>query len=146
MNRPCQHDLGEIDQPDPWQIPGRRYLERAYSPLPAGARREGKNRTVNKELDYFAGFLKWCRREKKIDIPEIHYEIERNSRKNEDSRRAVSAVIPVSTSSAATASRPTVIRLWRIWPATSFLHSNVSRGKRRQEGLDGAIPCILEPQ
>jgi len=33
-----------------------------------------KNRTVNKELDYFAGFLKWCRREKKIDIPAIHYE------------------------------------------------------------------------
>jgi hypothetical protein len=25
-------------------------------------------------------------------------------------------------------------------------YSNVSRGKRRQEGLDDAIPCILEPQ
>ena len=25
-------------------------------------------------------------------------------------------------------------------------YSNVSRGKRRQEGLDNAIPCILEPQ
>ncbi len=33
-----------------------------------------KNRTVNKELDYFSGFLKWCRRERKIDIPGIHYE------------------------------------------------------------------------
>ena len=25
-------------------------------------------------------------------------------------------------------------------------YSNVSRGKRQQEGLDDAIPCILEPQ
>jgi hypothetical protein len=25
-------------------------------------------------------------------------------------------------------------------------YSNVSRGKRRQEGLDNAIPCIIEPQ
>lgn len=33
-----------------------------------------KNRTINKELDYFSGFLKWCRREKRIDIPAIHYE------------------------------------------------------------------------
>ena len=31
----------------------------------------------------------------------------------------------------------------------SFLpgyYSNVSRGKRQQEGIDDAIPCILEPQ
>ena len=25
-------------------------------------------------------------------------------------------------------------------------YSNVSRGKRQQEGIDDAIPCILEPQ
>ncbi len=25
-------------------------------------------------------------------------------------------------------------------------YRNVSRGKRQQEGLDDAIPCILEPQ
>lgn len=33
-----------------------------------------KNRTVNKELDYFSGFLKWCRREKKIVVARIEYE------------------------------------------------------------------------
>lgn len=33
-----------------------------------------KNRTINKELDYFSGFLKWCRREKKIDVDRIEYE------------------------------------------------------------------------
>lgn len=33
-----------------------------------------KNRTVNKELDYFSGFLKWCRREKRIEISPILYE------------------------------------------------------------------------
>jgi integrase len=33
-----------------------------------------KNRTVNKELDYFSGFLKWCRRERKIPIPRVDYE------------------------------------------------------------------------
>ena len=110
--------------------------------------------------------------------------------------------IPVSISSAVTVYLPTMIRPWRIWPATSsghpspksgcstwikrgrsFIHpktarqqrtsrrwngwprcvrtypnwgeqmvryygyySNVSRGKRQQEGLDDAIPCILEPQ
>lgn len=26
-----------------------------------------KNRTINKELDYFSGFLRWCRRERKMD-------------------------------------------------------------------------------
>jgi integrase len=34
----------------------------------------GKNRATNKELDYFKGFLKWCRREKKIEIQKIEYE------------------------------------------------------------------------
>ncbi len=33
-----------------------------------------KNRTINKELDYFGGFLKYLRREKKIDIARIDYE------------------------------------------------------------------------
>lgn len=29
------------------------------------------NRTVNKEMDYFGGFLRWCREEKEIPIPKI---------------------------------------------------------------------------
>lgn len=29
------------------------------------------NRTINKELDYFRGFLRWCRKEKKIDVARI---------------------------------------------------------------------------
>lgn len=33
-----------------------------------------KNRTVNKEMAYFMGFLKWCRSEHKIKIPEFRYE------------------------------------------------------------------------
>lgn len=33
-----------------------------------------KNRTINKELDYFSGFLRWCRRERKIEIPAISYD------------------------------------------------------------------------
>jgi len=33
-----------------------------------------KNRTVNKEIAYFMGFLKWCRSEHKIRIPEFRYE------------------------------------------------------------------------
>lgn len=32
------------------------------------------NRTANKELDYFNGFLRWCRREKKLQIDRILYE------------------------------------------------------------------------
>jgi len=32
------------------------------------------NRTINKELDYFSGFLTWCRREKKIALERIQYE------------------------------------------------------------------------
>ena len=32
------------------------------------------NRTINKELDYFSGFLRWLRREKKIEIPRIDYD------------------------------------------------------------------------
>ena len=32
------------------------------------------NRTVNKELNYFSGFLRWCRREKKLDIPRVDYD------------------------------------------------------------------------
>lgn len=32
------------------------------------------NRTINKELDYFSGFLRWCRREKKMDVPRILYD------------------------------------------------------------------------
>ena len=30
------------------------------------------NRTINKELDYFRGFLKWCRREKGLECPIKH--------------------------------------------------------------------------
>jgi integrase len=33
-----------------------------------------KNRTVNKEMAYFMGFLKWCRSEHKIKITEFRYE------------------------------------------------------------------------
>ena len=33
-----------------------------------------KGRTINKELDYFSGFLRWCRREKKIPLERIEYE------------------------------------------------------------------------
>ena len=32
------------------------------------------NRTINKELAYFSGFLKWCRREKDMPLPPIHSE------------------------------------------------------------------------
>jgi integrase len=32
------------------------------------------NRTIMKELDYFSGFLTWCRREKKLAVPEIRIE------------------------------------------------------------------------
>jgi site-specific recombinase XerD len=32
------------------------------------------NRTINKELNYFSGFLKWCRRHKKIDLAPIFFE------------------------------------------------------------------------
>lgn len=32
------------------------------------------NRTVMKELSYFSGFLKWCRREKAVDLKPIHIE------------------------------------------------------------------------
>ncbi len=36
--------------------------------------------------------------------------------------------------------------IWRDPDRYYGYYSNVSRGKRRQEGLDDAIPCILEPQ
>jgi site-specific recombinase XerD len=32
------------------------------------------NRTINKELDYFRGFCRWCRKEKKLEIRPIVYE------------------------------------------------------------------------
>jgi len=32
------------------------------------------NRTVNKELDYFSGFLRWCRKGKRLPIERIEYE------------------------------------------------------------------------
>ena len=38
------------------------------------ADRNVKPRTVNKELNYFSGFLKWCRRHKKINIAPVYYE------------------------------------------------------------------------
>lgn len=37
-------------------------------------KRPVKNRTINKELDHFSGFLKWCRRHKKINIQRVYYE------------------------------------------------------------------------
>jgi hypothetical protein len=36
--------------------------------------------------------------------------------------------------------------IWRDPDRYYGYYSNVSRGKRRQEGLDNSIPCILEPQ
>lgn len=33
-----------------------------------------RNRQVNKELEYFKGLLRYCRREKRMDIPRIEYE------------------------------------------------------------------------
>lgn len=33
-----------------------------------------KNRTINKEVDYFRGFLTWCRRKKKMAVRQIEYE------------------------------------------------------------------------
>ncbi len=33
-----------------------------------------KNRTINKELEYFGGFVTWCRRKKKISVPSFSYE------------------------------------------------------------------------
>lgn len=32
---------------------------------------EVSNRTVNKEMDYFSGFLRWCRREKRLPVEKI---------------------------------------------------------------------------
>lgn len=32
------------------------------------------NRTINKELNYFSGFLNWCRRQKKIKIDNFYYD------------------------------------------------------------------------
>ncbi len=37
-------------------------------------------RTVNKELAYFAGFLKWCRRDLDMDLPALHVDKLRTSR------------------------------------------------------------------
>lgn len=37
-------------------------------------KRTVSNRTVNKELHYFSGFLKWCRRERHITVPYIQYD------------------------------------------------------------------------
>lgn len=39
-------------------------------------RSDGKvsNRTINKELDYFRGFLRWCRKEKKMEVLPIDFE------------------------------------------------------------------------
>ena len=45
-----------------------------YSAYQALRATQVSNRTVNKELDYFSGFLHWCRREKKLDIPRVDYE------------------------------------------------------------------------
>jgi len=39
-----------------------------------GTTRTVKPRTINKELNYFSGFLKWCRRHKRIDIAPVYYE------------------------------------------------------------------------
>jgi len=36
-----------------------------------GEKVQVSNRTVNKELDYLSGFLKWCRRSLGMDVPEI---------------------------------------------------------------------------
>jgi len=36
--------------------------------------------------------------------------------------------------------------IWRDPDRYYGYYSNVSRGKRQKEGLDDAIPCILEPQ
>ena len=33
-----------------------------------------KNRTINKEMAYFMGFLKWCRQEYRIDVKQFRYE------------------------------------------------------------------------
>jgi len=32
------------------------------------------NRTVNKELNYFSGFLRWCRKDRKLDIARVDYD------------------------------------------------------------------------
>jgi integrase/recombinase XerD len=45
-----------------------------YSAYQALRATQVSTRTVNKELDYFSGFLHWCRRERKLDIPRIDYE------------------------------------------------------------------------
>lgn len=43
-----------------------------------------KNRTINKELNYFSGFLKWCRRHRKIKVdPFIHEALPAPRRKPE---------------------------------------------------------------
>jgi integrase/recombinase XerD len=49
-------------------------IDAAHYSLYQTMRGKVSNRTINKELDYFSGFLKWCRREKKLSIPRVDYE------------------------------------------------------------------------
>lgn len=61
------------------------HLKTAFGPMPVMAltdifftnyqrsRQESSvtNRTINKEIDYFKGFMTWCRNEKKIPVPAV---------------------------------------------------------------------------
>lgn len=49
-------------------------IEASHYSLYQNMRGKVSNRTINKELDYFSGFLRWCRREKKMQIPRVDYE------------------------------------------------------------------------
>jgi site-specific recombinase XerD len=43
-----------------------RHAEYARTRVSAGGKRPVSNRTINKELQYFSGFMTWCRKEKKV--------------------------------------------------------------------------------
>lgn len=51
------------------EISGEHYL--IYQKIRSG---QVSARTVNKELDYFSGFLRWCRREKGLPVERVVYE------------------------------------------------------------------------
>jgi integrase len=59
------------------------------------------HRTINKELAYFAGFLKWCRRDLDMDLPPLHVDNLRTARpipmvlSPDEVRRIIDAAGPV---------------------------------------------------
>jgi len=71
------HDVSRAWERDLKRIMGSYFvmdIEASHYSLYQTMRKGVSNRTINKELDYFSGFLHWCRREKKMQIPRVDYE------------------------------------------------------------------------